>query len=233
MIYVTSDVHGRLDRLKKLLQVIEFSIDDKLYIIGDLVDRGAESIETIEFVMDNPQIEVIMGNHDEMMLHSLKYKDQLQIERWARNGCQPTMEGFNKRTKKEQNRILDYLESLAYFKIIGDKYLLVHAGFEGERLFKNMENMSLEEALMEQKDRLVWVREDFFKNKGLDNLITIFGHTPRTYINKSLEIEEKLPYEIWFDDRFKDKIGIDTWNCNEKGRLACLRLEDNEIYYIE
>ena len=233
MKYVTSDIHGRLDRLKRLIEVIQLSENDTLYIIGDLVDRGSEPIETIEFVMNHPQIEVIMGNHDEMFLHSLKYEDEVQIERWGRNGCSPTIDGFFKRTIEEQDRILDYIDSLPYFKIIDNRYLLVHAGFEPVRLFTDMENVCLEDALNAQKDRLVWVREDFIKNKALDNLITIFGHSPRRYIDKCFDREAKLPYEIWFDDIYKDKIGIDTGNCYDGGRMACLRLDDHKTFYIE
>ncbi|MDR7857781.1 metallophosphoesterase family protein [Tissierella sp.] len=233
MKYVTSDIHGRLDRLKKLIDEIGLNENDTLYIIGDLVDRGSEPIETIEFVMDHPQIEVIMGNHDEMFLQSLKYEDEVQIERWGRNGCSPTIDGFFNRTVEEQDKILDYISELPYFKIIDGKYLLVHAGFEPLRLFADMENMSLEEALMEQKHRLVWVRDDFIKNKALDNLITIFGHSPRKYIDKCFDRGSLLPYEIWFDDIYNDKIGVDTGNCYENGRMACLRLDDYKVFYIE
>lgn len=233
MKYVTSDIHGRLDRLKKLIETIELRENDILYIIGDLVDRGEKPIETIEFVMNHPQIEVIMGNHDEMMLYALKYKDEKQIERWGRNGCEPTIEGFSKRTLEEQEKILSYIEGLPYFKIIDNKYLLIHAGFEPSRLFEHMIDKPLKDALIEQKDRLVWVRDDFIKNKALDNLITVFGHSPRIYIDKLFERESKLPYEIWIDNVYNDKIGIDTGNCYEGGRMACLRLDDHEVFYIE
>lgn len=233
MKYVVSDIHGRLDRLKRLIETIELSCGDTLYIIGDLVDRGDKPIETIEFVMNHPQIEVIMGNHDEMMLYALKYKDEKQIERWGRNGCEPTIEGFNKRTLEEQEKILSYIENLPYFKIIDNKFLLVHAGFEPERLIESLKEKSLEEALVEQRDRLVWVRDDFIKAQGLDNLITIFGHSPRRYIDKVFEAESKIPYEIWFDEVHRDKIGIDTANCYDDGRMACLRLDDYKVFYIE
>ena len=233
MKYVVSDVHGKLDRLKRLIKEINLAEDDILYIIGDLVDRGENPIETIEFVMNHPNIEVIMGNHDEMMLYSTRYKDEIVQERWTRNGCQPTIEGFQKRTEEEQNIILDYIESLPYFKIIDDKYLLVHAGFDPIRLNENLEKMSFEDALMEQKDRLVWVRDEFIKEKALDNLMTIFGHSTRKHIDKTHGIESSLPYEIWFDEKYKDKIGIDTSNCYPDGRMACLRLDDYKIYYID
>lgn len=233
MIYVTSDIHGRLDRLKRLIEVIKLSEDDKLYIIGDLVDRGSQPIETIKFVKSHPQIEVLMGNHDEMMLHTLKYGDEVQAERWSRNSNEPTLEGFNKLSKDEQDEILDYLEELPYFKIIDNKYLLVHGGFEPDRLNEDMKTMDLEGALINQKERLVWVRDKFLKNKALDDIITIFGHSTRKYINKAFGIESNQPYEVWFDEKFKDKIGIDTANCHDDGRMACLRLDDMEVFYIE
>lgn len=233
MKYVTSDIHGRLDRLKRLIDDINLSKDDTLYIIGDLVDRGDKPIETIEFVMHHPQIETIMGNHDEMMLYALKYKDEKQIERWGRNGNEPTVKGFLERSLEQQERILSFIEGLPYYKIIDSKYLLIHAGFEPLRLFEHMKNQPLEQALEEQKDRLVWVRDDFIKNEALDHLITIFGHTPRSYIDELLEVESTLPYEIWFDGIYKDKVGIDTGNCYEGGRMACLRLDDLKTFYIE
>lgn len=233
MKYVTSDIHGRLDRLKKLIDAIDLCKDDTLYIIGDLVDRGHSPIETIEFVMAHPQIEVIMGNHDEMMLYSLKYKDEKQIERWGRNGNEPTVKGFLERSVEQQEKILSFIEGLPYFKIIDHQYLLIHAGFEPSRLYEDMKDKPLEEALMEQKDRLVWVRDDFIKYKALDHLITIFGHSPRRYIDQLFEVESRLPYEIWFDNIYKDKIGMDTGNCYEGGRMACLRLDDLKIFYIE
>lgn len=233
MIYVTSDIHGNLDRLKRLIKEIELSKKDTLYIIGDLVDRGEEPIEVIEYVMEKPNIEVIMGNHDEMMLHSLKYKDKVQIERWSRNGCIPTEIGFKKRSIKTQEKILNYIENLPYYKLIDNKYLLVHAGFEPDRLFENMKNKPLEEALLEQKDRLVWVRQDFYMNKALEGIITIFGHSPTPSINKAFGNEIVKAHEIWFDKTYNDKIGIDVGNCYEGGRLAALRLDDFKIYYVE
>ena len=40
--YVVSDIHGEDDRFHKMLKLIRFSKQDTLYILGDVVDRGAE-----------------------------------------------------------------------------------------------------------------------------------------------------------------------------------------------
>jgi len=233
MKYVVSDIHGRLDRFKKLLERINFSEEDILYVLGDLVDRGPEPIEVIRFIKEKKNIISIMGNHDEMMLKSLRDNDEKEITRWRRNGYETTLNGFNKLCEDEKKEILSYLDSLEYFKIIDDKYILVHAGFETNRLIADMLSMSLEEGLLNQKDRLVWVRGDFYKNKGLDEYTVIFGHNPRESIDKNFDIVSEIPYKIWFDEKYKVKICIDTGNCYEGGRMACLRLDDMIEFYIE
>ena len=40
MTYVMSDIHGRIDLFEKMLNEINFSKNDKLYVLGDCIDRG-------------------------------------------------------------------------------------------------------------------------------------------------------------------------------------------------
>jgi bis(5'-nucleosyl)-tetraphosphatase (symmetrical) len=49
--YVIGDVHGRLDALERLLKAVAFDPRvDQAWFVGDLVNRGPRSIETVEFV---------------------------------------------------------------------------------------------------------------------------------------------------------------------------------------
>ena len=41
--YVMSDIHGMSDLLKKILDMIQPGADDRVYILGDMIDRGAGS----------------------------------------------------------------------------------------------------------------------------------------------------------------------------------------------
>ena len=43
--YVISDLHGQFVLLQLLLEKIEFSANDELYILGDIMDRGPNSID--------------------------------------------------------------------------------------------------------------------------------------------------------------------------------------------
>jgi len=231
--YVVSDIHGRLDRLKKLVELISLKDEDTLYVLGDMVDRGEESIEVIQYVMDKKNIKALMGNHDRMMLKALRDMDEDEIRRWNKNANNITIEGFNKLSDEEKSEVLDFLDSLKYYKIIDKKYLLVHAGIDMSKLKEDMNIKSFEEAMSSQEHQLVWVREDFFMNKGFDNYMVIFGHNPRPYLDEKLEKEPNKPYKIWFDKKYNDKICIDTANCYEEGRMACLRLDDMAEFYVD
>ena len=52
MIYCMSDIHGELDRFKAMLDLINFSSDDTLYIIGDVIDRHPGGVEILKIIME-------------------------------------------------------------------------------------------------------------------------------------------------------------------------------------
>ena len=73
MIYVMSDLHGRLDLFEKMLDKINFSEDDKLFVLGDMVDRGGDLslLLRIQEMQKKGQCVAIMGNHEKMLLDTL------------------------------------------------------------------------------------------------------------------------------------------------------------------
>jgi len=64
--FVVGDLHGCLTPLKKLLDEINFAQgSDKLWFVGDLVNRGPESLETLRFVKSlGTDAICVLGNHD-------------------------------------------------------------------------------------------------------------------------------------------------------------------------
>lgn len=69
--YLIGDVQGCLDSLQLLLKKIKFSTDkDQLFFLGDIVNRGHQSLQTLRFVknrQDNAQM--VLGNHDFHLLN--------------------------------------------------------------------------------------------------------------------------------------------------------------------
>tara|TARA_R110002167_G_C12658108_1_gene649680 strand:+ start:177 stop:992 length:816 start_codon:yes stop_codon:yes gene_type:complete len=63
--YAVGDLQGCLNELKALLSQVNFSADDQLWLTGDLVNRGPESLASLRFVKDlGEQAKVVLGNHD-------------------------------------------------------------------------------------------------------------------------------------------------------------------------
>ena len=70
MDYVIGDVQGCFDSLQALLNKINYNIDrDRLYFLGDVVNRGNNSLETLRLIQSNQDnINMVLGTHD---FHSL------------------------------------------------------------------------------------------------------------------------------------------------------------------
>lgn len=71
---VTSDIHGHAASLKKVLEKAEFSDDDILVIIGDIVEKGPESLKTLRYVMElceRGNVLPLIGNVDAWRLHMI------------------------------------------------------------------------------------------------------------------------------------------------------------------
>ena len=67
MRYIIADIHGCYNEYINLLKKINFSDNDILYILGDVVDRGPEPIKILQDMMKRSNVFLIIGNHEFMM----------------------------------------------------------------------------------------------------------------------------------------------------------------------
>jgi len=69
--FVVGDIHGELDLFNEKLQEISFdSSVDRMFSVGDLVDRGPKSFECL-LLLENEWFHSVMGNHELMMMDAI------------------------------------------------------------------------------------------------------------------------------------------------------------------
>ncbi|MGL4739410.1 MAG: metallophosphoesterase [Sarcina sp.] len=75
--YVCSDIHGDYKGLLSILKDINFGKNDRLIINGDLIDREHESAQLMEFVLDNENVELLLGNHELLFIKGFEIFPEL------------------------------------------------------------------------------------------------------------------------------------------------------------
>ena len=125
--FAISDIHGCLQTFEALLQQIQFSTKDELYLLGDYIDRGPDSKGVIDLIWkmqeDGYQIQCLRGNHEQMLLniintpyHPLDRGDEQLLASFGVHHAQNIPKPY-----------LDWCAQLPYhFEV--DNYILVHAG---------------------------------------------------------------------------------------------------------
>lgn len=78
--FVVGDIHGMFGALRELLRSAEFDDEvDRLFSVGDLIDRGPDSKEALTWLAF-PWFHACRGNHEQFAIDSL---DPEQLERWV------------------------------------------------------------------------------------------------------------------------------------------------------
>lgn len=123
------DVHGHYDGLMLLLEAISPRSEDRIYFLGDLIDRGPKSAQVVEFVRQSPY-HCLLGNHEQLLVEYFA-QGQLSgrlLQAWKR---------FNPKTYNSYEAIglsklgehLEWIQTLPSHLDLGDIWL-VHAGVD-------------------------------------------------------------------------------------------------------
>lgn len=228
-----SDIHGNSERFNDVMAQIDLQQEDTLYILGDVIDRFPDGIKIIRWIMKQPNVKMLLGNHEYMMLRMLYYpidvEDEHFREEWIRekrrnlwysNGGYTTHNYLKHIRKDIRQEVFEYLAGLPlniHIEVNGQKFLLVHGGVED-----NFEHYSWK--YDDKTEYAVWSRNSCHEIIP-DDTILVFGHTPTNHY----QIDE--PMAIW---GYGNYIDIDCGSGYEyPGRLCCLRLEDLKEFYSE
>lgn len=203
-ILAISDIHGCYNKFVNLLEQTKYKPEeDQLILLGDYIDRGSMSYETVQLVKECVAKGAIalLGNHELMAMHSIE--NGYTAGMWLYNGGQSTIDSYKNNQSKIDND-LEFLKSLPSYHET-EEYIFVHAGLDPDEPLP--ENMYIED--------LVWIRDEWLYS-DYSGKPCVFGHTPM----KNVLVKNN-----------GKQIGIDT-GAVYGGKLSCIELPMMKIYQV-
>ena len=245
--FVFGDIHGSykelVDTLSYVIEKKSFGKKDKLVFIGDYVDRGFQSKQVIDHLIElkkeYPKTVFLRGNHEDMFMGFIGIKHSRYSPYFIMNGGMttiasyaksdlPRLEDFRKYSQEAQEAVARELKAIK----IEDAINLIpdsHKEFlNNTKLYHDTKNVLFVhagvnpyvETIKEQtEDTLIWVndnRDRFFAqiSKKPWSKLLVHGHTP-------IEPDKVLKYA----DR--NRINVDT-GFVYGGRLTCMIIDPDK-----
>lgn len=213
-LFVIGDIHGRLDKLKEMFDLIEQhprASNDKVILLGDYSAKGPDTKGVLDFLLEQKSIDsdsvvTLMGNHD--------YHFATFSEDWFKSDVGKTvLKSYvdTPKTKRyesltwvpyDNNKIRlhrKFIKSMPSM-LVTKKFVFTHAGIDPTK------------EVWEQKPKTVMFIRDKFLNSEIDcGYTVVHGHTPTP--NNKIQVT-------------KNRINLDT-SCYKTGILSCVVLDDN------
>ena len=209
-ILVVGDVHGQIKALRNALKSARFNPKkgDFLIMLGDIIDRGYGSKETLDFAIELVKSGhgiVLRGNHEQMALDAYASNT---FKHWFDNGgsfCHDQIMG--------DKRYIKFMESMPLMHT-HESFIFVHAGLNPELPITNQDPVDL-----------LWIREQFIINEVAPGSIIIVGHTPVQCIME--KVSEPITYQ--------NKIFMDTGAAlgGKGGRVTVMDIHSGNYWQSE
>ncbi|AKA44360.1 metallophosphoesterase [Paenibacillus polymyxa] len=187
-IFAIGDIHGSYDKFRALMK--HWNPDkQQLVILGDLIDRGPDSLSVVRRCMELKKeygAKILGGNH-EWNLFDFIDKPNVYAKYYLEKGGRNTLQSFlgikdsaiHKSPEKMAILMKErFFNELNFLRDLPDyyehqHYVFVHAGV----------NLYLKDWKHTNPSDFRWIREPFHEAKNETGKIFVFGHTPTHYLN--------------------------------------------------
>ena len=232
MTYVIGDIHGHYEKYIKMLAEIDFSDDDVLYVVGDIIDRGDEGLRILDDMSMRVNVIPIIGNHEIVAITVMRQLQELteenikthiddalslDVQIWQQLGGGSTLLEFASLQPDEREYVLEYLMEFSLYRAIsvaGKNYILVHSGLPDGAKPGNLDKYDAYDFETARTD----YKREYFKD-----IFLITGHFPTS------EIDDAYKGKIY---RKHNHIAIDT-GAGWGDPLACICLDTDEEFYVQ
>lgn len=212
-----SDIHGMSHLLRAMMEKICFSKEDRMYILGDMIDRGPDPGGVMDLVAAHENITALRGNHEDAFAQWYESTPPEERTEYFYNTWEVLQNDPARRERIPE--YVSWMKRLPLYKKVkmdGNCYLMAHASTEEiMRMWK-------------RKDNLLWDTSFLERRAGVQGYISIVGHVP-TFILRGYPEE---PATIWHSPNGRI-IDVDCGASfpGRGGRLGCLCLETGEEFY--
>ena len=229
-----SDIHGQKGLFDQIMA--KTKPDDKIFFLGDAIDRGPAGWEILKQLINDPRVSYIKGNHEDMMCNAMSdWPDQSYLSDdmfiWNLNGNDPTIDAMLEDdpevvayTLKRVAKLPTFIE---YKNPDGNIFWLSHAGFN-----------YMPDPSKEDDYELIWNRTHYYYQcKIPENIFIVHGHTPIEYLVESLANYNDKPIPSYGLGAYyynnNHKIDIDC-GAHYTGRTVVLNLDtfEEEIFTL-
>ena len=214
-VWAIGDIQGCYNSLRALLEKIDFDVtQDKLWIAGDLVNRGEGSLETLEYLYSiKENVKIVLGNHDITLISAY----------YGSKKSNPTIDPILE--SSEAKKLIDWLRGQKFLHVdyqLG--YCMAHAGIspEFDLGMAMMYAKGVEEKLQsDQAD--IWLEQMFQKGSKRFNrdaslididryIVSAFTRMRFCYGDHRLDFDQKGPPT----DELREK-GLKPWfECQDR-----------------
>lgn len=182
-LWVIPDIHGNSRTLKALIEEqIKPSRSDKLFFLGDYIDRGPDARGVIDYIIhlqeDEYDVRTIRGNHEDYLLRTydnesvqknflgITYQNKLKKE-WFKYGGKETLKSFGINDVHEiPEKYIEWMRGLEYY-IEVNSGILVHAGL----------NFMIDNPF-DDTHSMMWIKDFNVVPEKISHRKVIHGHVP-------------------------------------------------------
>ena len=181
--YIVGDLHGCFSLLDRLMKEVSFNKEhDRLFSVGDLIDRGPESLRCLQLLVE-PWFYAVKGNHEDMFLelfmpyllsNKLPSPNMFDNSSMMDNGGEWVIDHINQTQQAmsvEFDKVLELVAKMPLIYIVGDadlRFHVIHAELTKPKAY-SIDNLVYVDSDIDQffingtisydlEDRLYWSR---------------------------------------------------------------------------
>ncbi len=231
MTFVIGDIHGKKEKYLEMLEKLNPSDTDAVFVLGDVIGIGDDGIEILKDMMYRANIFPVLGEQEYMAkelfpliseagsieeARKLLSGDKAELfEKWLTMKSEKTVSDFLSLDEENKESIIDYLSEFAPYEEVeagGKTFILAHAGIDGFEEGKPLDEYD--------EKAFVFAETDYQKAYFPESYL-ITGHTPTAMIDR------QYTGKVYAKKRH---LAIDC-GAAYGGRLAAVCLDKLKVYY--